>query len=230
MITIRKSEDRGHANFGWLNAKHSFSFGRYYDPAHMGFGPLRVINEDRIQAGRGFEPHPHQDMEIITYVLDGSLAHKDSMGFGSTIRNGDLQRMSAGTGVVHSEFNASPIEQLHLLQIWLLPAKNGIKPDYEEKHFAPEERTNQLRLVVSPDGAENSLRINQDARLYASLLDGKVTHRFDDGRLGWVQLAKGEVSLNGQALKAGDGAAIRDVSDLTIEGNGAEFLLFDMAA
>jgi len=230
MITIRRAEERGHADHGWLNTYHTFSFADYYDPEQMGFRALRVINEDRVQAGAGFGKHGHRDMEIISYVLEGSLGHSDSMGTGSTIRPGEVQRMSAGSGVTHSEMNASKDEPVHFLQIWILPEKGGIRPGYEQKKFEEEERRGTLRLVASPDAADGSVTIHQDVRLYSTLLDGDqtVTHALAPGRYGWVQVARGEVELNGQTLKAGDGAAIEGEPSVTLRGTGAEVLLFDL--
>ena len=229
MITIRKAEERGHFDHGWLDTYHTFSFADYYDPEHMGFRALRVINDDRIAPGRGFGTHGHRDMEIITYVLDGSLEHRDSMGTGSIIRPGEVQRMSAGTGVMHSEVNASLEESLRLLQIWILPERRGITPGYEQKEFSTEERKGKLRLVASHDAAEGAIKIHQDVQLYASLLNGgPVTHEFAAGRYGWLQVAKGNAEINGQKLKEGDGAAISDERSVTISGSGAEILLFDL--
>jgi quercetin 2,3-dioxygenase len=229
MINIRKAEDRGHFNHGWLDTYHTFSFADYYDPEQMGFRALRVINDDRVEPGIGFGTHPHRDMEIITYVLDGELAHKDSMGNGSIIRPGEVQRMSAGTGVRHSEMNPSPAQWLHLLQIWIVPDRTGITPSYEQKMFEPAERQGRLRLVASPDGADGSVTIHQDVRLYASLLDGEeVSHALDKGRHAWLHVARGNAVVNGIELKAGDGAAISDEQSLTIKGDGAEVLLFDL--
>jgi redox-sensitive bicupin YhaK (pirin superfamily) len=228
MITIRKAEERGHANHGWLDTYHTFSFADYYDPEHMGFRSLRVINDDVVKPGRGFGTHGHRDMEIITVVLDGELAHKDSMGTGSVIRPGEVQRMSAGTGVTHSEQNPSDDHELHLLQIWILPERGGMKPSYEQKHFPPEERKGQLRLVASPDGRDGSVTIHQDAALYVSTLDGEtVTHDFGPNRYGWLHVAKGTVTLNGETLQAGDGAAIEKEGTVTLGGNG-DLLLFDL--
>jgi redox-sensitive bicupin YhaK (pirin superfamily) len=229
MITIRKAEDRGHFNHGWLDTFHTFSFADYYDTEQMGFRALRVINDDRVEPGVGFGTHGHRDMEIITYVLDGELAHKDSMGNGSIIRPGEVQRMSAGTGVRHSEMNPSPAQWLHLLQIWILPARNGMTPSYEQKMFDKSERQGRLRLVASPDGADGSVTIHQDVRLYASLLDGEeVSHTFAKGRFGWLHVARGNAVVNGVEMHAGDGAAIEDEASLTITGDGAEVLLFDL--
>ena len=232
MLAIRHSQDRGLANFGWLDSRHTFSFGHYYDPNFMGFGPLRVINEDRVQPGRGFDTHGHRDMEIISYVLDGALEHKDSMGNGSVIRPGDVQRMSAGTGVRHSEFNASETEPVHFLQIWILPEKQGLEPGYEQRHFAVDDKRGQLRLVGSRDGREGSVTIHQDADLYAMLLgDGDtVTHELAAGRKGWVQIARGSALLDDKQLAAGDGAAVEGPATIRLSGTSqAEILLFDMA-
>ena len=232
MLAIRHSQDRGLANFGWLDSRHTFSFGHYYDPNFMGFGPLRVINEDRVQPGRGFDTHGHRDMEIISYVLDGALEHKDSMGNGSVIRPGDVQRMSAGTGVRHSEFNASETEPVHFLQIWILPEKQGLEPGYEQRHFAADEKRGRLRLVGSRDGREGSVTIHQDADLYATLLgDGDtVTHELAAGRKGWVQIARGSALLDDKQLAAGDGAAVKGPATIRLTGSSeAEILLFDMA-
>lgn len=231
MITIRKAEARGHFDFGWLNTYHTFSFGEYYDPRNMGFRSLRVINEDFVHPGRGFPTHGHRDMEIITYVLEGGLAHKDSMGNGSIIRPGDVQRMSAGTGVRHSEANPSSDESVHLLQIWIMPDTLNIEPSYEQKRFEDEEKRGRLRLVASPDGEEGSVRINQDARLSATLLDTaeEVSYELKPGRHAWVQVARGAIELNGQLLKQGDGASISEERELTIKGTEpAEVLLFDL--
>ncbi|AHV93791.1 pirin family protein [Bordetella holmesii] len=210
MITIRPAAARGHANHGWLDTYHTFSFANYYDPAHMGFGPLRAINDDRIAAGRGFGTHGHRDMEIITYVLDGAVAHKDNMGTGSTIRPGDVQRMSAGRGVLHSEFNPQPDAATHLLQIWIEPDVSGIAPEYEQKTFDAAEKRGALRQVASADGAQGSLRIHQDVRLYAGLFDGdeQAELKLAAGRRAWVHVARGTLAVNGQALGAGDGMAL----------------------
>lgn len=234
MMTIRTSRDRGQANFGWLDSRHTFSFGNYYDPAHMGFGTLRVINEDKVTPGQGFSTHGHRDMEIISYVLAGGLAHKDSIGNGSVIRPGDVQRMSAGTGILHSEYNASETDPVHFLQIWVLPEAQGIEPGYEQTYFAPEEKRDRWRLVGSRDGRDGSVTIHQDLDLYATVLQpqSSVTHTLAAGRQAWVHVAKGSVQLNGHDLTAGDGAAITNETALTITGNSedAEVLLFDMAA
>ena len=232
MIKIRKAEERGHFDFGWLNTYHTFSFGDYYDPSHMAFRSLRVINEDMVAPGRGFPTHGHRDMEIVTYIISGALEHRDSMGSGSIIRRGDAQRMSAGTGVRHSEANPSRDEPVHLLQIWIMPEREGLSPEYEEKKFADEEKQNSLRLIVSPDGAAGAVRIHQDARIYASVLDeGKsVTHQIPTDRHAWLQVAGGAVAVNGTKLKHGDGAAVSQESQLTIvAGEPSEVLLFDLA-
>ncbi len=232
MIKIRKAENRGHFDFGWLDTYHTFSFGDYYDPAQMAFRSLRVINEDVVAPGRGFPTHGHRDMEIVTYILAGALEHRDSMGSGSIIRRGDAQRMSAGTGVRHSEANPSPDEPVHLLQIWIMPEREGQPPEYEEKKFADEEKRNRLRLIVSQDGGDGAVRIHQDARIYASVLEeGKsVNHQIPTRRYAWLQVAGGTVELNGAQLKHGDGAAISQENQLTIvAGEASEVLLFDLA-
>jgi quercetin 2,3-dioxygenase len=232
MFTLRKANERGHANHGWLDTWHTFSFAHYHDPEHMGFGDLRVINDDRVQPGQGFGTHGHRDMEIITYVLDGALEHKDSMGNGSVKRPGNVQRMSAGNGVRHSEFNASATDPVHLLQIWIEPNVTGIAPGYEEKHFTPDEKRGQLRLIASPDGAAGSVTIHQDARVYAALLDGadSVTHALAAGRRAYVHVARGTVTVNGHALAGGDGARISDESRIDFsKGSNAEILLFDLS-
>ena len=232
MLIIRKSEERGHFNHGWLNTYHTFSFDQYYDPRFMGFRTLRVINEDYVQAGRGFPTHGHRDMEIITYVLEGELAHKDSMGNGTVIRPGEVQRMSAGMGVRHSEANPSKEESVHLLQIWILPKEAGIEPGYEQKNFTETEKRERLRLVASPDGRDGSVTIHQDARIFASLLDNsqQVTHKLEPNRHAWVQVARGSVEVNGHTLNQGDGAAASEEKALTIIGlEPAEVLLFDLA-
>jgi redox-sensitive bicupin YhaK (pirin superfamily) len=232
MISIRRSAERGGGNHGWLNTKHTFSFDQYYDPRFMGFRSLRVINEDWVAPGQGFPMHPHRDMEIITYVLEGALEHKDSMGNGSIIRPGDGQRMSAGTGVRHSEANPSATEKVHLLQIWILPDRQGHAPGYEQKAFPAEEKENKLRLIASSDGKDGSVTIHQDAKLYVSLLEPgqEVKHELSKGRHAWLQVAKGAVELNGQELGQGDGAAVSDEQALSIKGTqDAEILLFDLA-
>ncbi len=232
MITIRKAKERGHFNFGWLDTHHTFSFADYYDPRFMGFRSLRVINEDFVSPGYGFPTHPHRDMEIITYVLEGSLEHRDSMGTGSVIRPGEVQRMSAGTGVAHSEFNHSEDEQVHLLQIWIMPDELNLRPSYEQKNYAAEEKQGRLRLIASQDGREDSVKIHQDTQLYASLLEPgqEVTHQLGADRHAWVQVARGSVLLNGQLLEQGDGAAVSREQSLQLVGEErAEVLLFDMA-
>lgn len=231
MIELRKGEERGHINMGWLDTYHSFSFGEYYDPQHMGFGPLRVINDDRIEPAKGFGTHGHRDMEIITYVLEGGIAHRDSMGNGSVILPGNVQRMSAGKGIMHSEFNPSTNEQTHLLQIWIEPNVKGISPSYEEKNFGSEEKRGRLRLIASPDGSEGSVTIHQDARVYAGLLDGDehAVVRLDKGRKAYLHVARGQVSVNGTVLKAGDGLKAVAEDEIEIKnGRQAEVLLFDL--
>ncbi len=232
MITLRRAEERGHANHGWLDSHHTFSFANYHDPAHMGFRALRVINDDRVAPGRGFGTHPHRDMDIISYVLDGALEPRASMGTGSVITPGDVQRMSAGRGVTHSEFNGSREAPVHFLQNWLLPAARGITPSYEQKTFAADEKRGRLRLVASPDGAEGSVTIHTDARLYASVLRRGESARLalNPGRHAWVHVARGTVTVNGHALRAGDAAAFSDEGEVTLEGDGeGEALLFDLA-
>lgn len=231
MLELRKSEDRGHANHGWLDSHHSFSFAEYHDEKHMGFGPLRVINEDRVNAGAGFGTHGHRDMEIISYVLEGELAHKDSMGTGSVIRPGDVQRMSAGSGVRHSEFNHAQDRQTHFLQIWIQPNVLGIAPSYEEKHFAEEEKRGRLRLIASPDSADGSVLIHQDAKLYVGLFDGSEAASLPlaAGRRAYVHVARGAVEVNGVALKTGDALKLSDVAAVDISGGQqAEVLVFDL--
>jgi len=232
MITIRKSEARGHFSLGWLDTYHTFSFDQYYDPAHVHWRSLRVINEDRVAPGQGFPTHSHRDMEIITYILSGALEHRDSMGSGSVIRPGDVQRMSAGSGVSHSEFNPSNSESVHLLQIWILPRSRALAPSYEEKSFSQDERRGRLRLVASEDGREGSVTIQQDARLYAAILDAgaPVEHTLGANRYAWLQVARGAVKLNEFDLQQGDGAAVSNETDLTIFAQEtAEILLFDLA-
>jgi quercetin 2,3-dioxygenase len=233
MHTVRYSEERGKADHGWLDSRHTFSFGHYYDPQHMGFGPLRVINEDRVKPGAGFGTHGHSDMEIISYVLEGELEHKDSLGTGSVIRPGDVQVMSAGTGIRHSEFNRSRSNPLHFLQIWVMPDKEGVEPRYDQKNFADAEKRGRLRLVASPDGADGSVMIHQDARIYASIIDDGVTlaHDLMPGRVGWVQVVRETVSVNGEELRAGDGIAIKDAT-ITAKSltDNAEILVFDLPA
>jgi redox-sensitive bicupin YhaK (pirin superfamily) len=232
MITVRRSAERGHFDHGWLDTYHTFSFSRYYDPRHMGFRALRVINEDHIRPGRGFGTHPHEDMEIITYVLEGGLAHRDSLGTGSVIRPGELQRMTAGTGITHSEFNASETNPVHLYQIWILPEREGLEPSYEQRAFPRADRADRLQLVASPDGAEDSLIIRQDVRLYlASLGDGReVFHELAPRRHAWLQVLRGRVVLDGSSLDAGDGAAISGEPSLAVRADGAaEVMLFDLS-
>jgi redox-sensitive bicupin YhaK (pirin superfamily) len=231
MIEIRRGAERGLADHGWLRSFHSFSFADYYDPAHMGFGPLRVINEDRVAPGRGFGAHGHRDMEIVSYVLEGALAHRDSMGNGSVLKPGDVQRMSAGTGVTHSEYNGSQSEPVHFLQIWIEPDARGIAPGYEETHFEPEEKRGRLRLIASPDGREGSVTIHQDASLYAALLDGEDAVRFAQrpGRRTYVHVVSGAAQVNGRALEAGDALKIEGEDEVRIDGaRSAEVLLFDL--
>jgi redox-sensitive bicupin YhaK (pirin superfamily) len=235
MITLRPAAERGHFDHGWLNTYHSFSFADYHDPRHTHFRGLRVINEDTVQPGGGFGTHPHRDMEIITYILEGALAHKDSMGTGSTIVPGDVQRMSAGSGVLHSEFNHSRDELVHLLQIWIFPSERGLKPSYEQKTFAAEEKLNRLRLVASPDASDGSVILHSDAQIYGSLLEpgASVKHALAQGRGAWIQVVSGAIEVNGKRLAAGDGAAIENEELLTITGRSesgrSEFLLFDLA-
>ena len=232
MITIRRSDQRGGGDFGWLNTRHTFSFDQYYDPHFMGFRSLRVINEDRVAAGQGFPAHPHRDMEIITYILEGALEHKDSLGTGSVIRPGDGQRMSAGRGIRHSEMNPSKTDAAHLLQIWIMPDRSGHEPSYEQKAFPEAEKRGKLRLIAGPDGKDGSVTIHQDARLYVSLLSPgqEVAHELAKERHAWLQVAKGAVELNGKALGQGDGAAISEEQTLKITGKEeAEILLFDLA-
>jgi redox-sensitive bicupin YhaK (pirin superfamily) len=232
MITLRKSADRGQADHGWLKSQHSFSFADYHDPAHMGFGNLRVINEDRIAPGTGFGTHGHRDMEIVSYVLDGALAHRDNIGNGATIVPGDVQRMSAGRGVMHSEFNAARDATTHFLQIWILPSERAIDPGYEQKAFSAADKRGRLRLVASPDGRDGSVTVHADARLHAGLFDGdeKAELALAAGRLGYVHLARGRLDVNGQRLSAGDGVMLRDETRLLLSGGqGAEVLVFDLA-
>jgi len=231
MLTVRQADDRGVANLGWLDSRHTFSFGHYYDPKFMGHGPLRVINEDRVKPGQGFGTHGHRDMEIISYVLDGALEHKDSMGNGSVIRPGDVQRMSAGTGVRHSEFNASQADPVHFLQIWILPEQDGIEPGYEQKFFSTDDKRGRLRLIGSREGRDGSVTIHQDANLFATVLaDGEsVRHELARGRKGWVQVARGNVRLNDSQLATGDGVAVEGPAALKLTGaSDSEVLLFDM--
>ena len=230
MLVVRKADARGHFDHGWLDSSHTFSFAQYRDPEHMGFSALRVINEDRVAPGRGFGTHGHRDMEILTYLLSGALEHRDSTGGGGVLRPGDVQRMSAGTGVTHSEFNHSPTEPLHFLQIWILPETRGISPSYEEKHFSEEERRGVLRLLASREASNGSLRLYQDARVYATLLERQsLEHELAPGRSAWVQVARGTVQVNGESLTTGDGAALRNVTSIGLETRDAcELLLFDL--
>jgi len=231
MIQIRRSEDRGRADFGWLDSRHTFSFGEYYDPAHMGFRSLRVINEDRVRPGRGFGTHAHRDMEIVSYVLAGNLAHKDSMGNGSVLTAGDVQRMSAGTGVRHSEMNPSPDEPVHFLQIWIIPEREGLDPSYEEIHVPDEDKRGGLRLIASGKGQHGALKIHQDVDLYATVLESGKHTRLDlrPGRHAWVQVVRGEVSLNGHALGAGDGSAVSEEAAIELAARSeTEALVFDL--
>ena len=232
MINVRQAAERGAANFGWLDSRHTFSFGDYYDPTQMGFGPLRVINEDRVRPGQGFGTHGHRDMEIISYVLEGALEHKDSIGTGSVIRPGDVQVMSAGTGIRHSEFNHSKSEPVHFLQIWVVPDREGIAPRYEQKTFPDAEKRGRLRLVGSSDGRDGSVVIHQDVALFAALLNTgeKVTHALTTGRKGWLQVVRGAVAMNGRDLDAGDGAALEGEPALVVTAkvDGTEILVFDL--
>lgn len=230
MLELRRSMDRGRADHGWLDSRHTFSFADYYDADHMGFRALRVINEDRVQPGRGFGTHGHRDMEILSYVLEGTLAHRDSMGNGSTLQRGDVQRMSAGTGVLHSEFNPSEIEPVHFLQIWILPDRKGIEPSYGEKRFTDDDKRGRLRLIASPDGADGSVTIQANVRVYGTVLarGEAVTHVVPPGRHVWIQVAAGAVRAAGTALEAGDGASTSKPGEIPIEGRG-EVLVFDLA-
>ncbi len=231
MLSIRHAEERGIANLGWLNSRHTFSFASYYDARYMGFGPLRVINEDRVQPSKGFATHGHRDMEIISYVLSGALEHKDSMGNGSVIRPGDVQRMSAGTGVLHSEYNASDSELVHFLQIWIVPETQGLAPGYEQKHFSDADKQGDLRLVGSRDGRDGSVTIHQDVDLYAASLEegSSVNFRLRGDRRAWVQMVRGEANINEQALDPGDGVAVTGGEEIVLTGvTQAELLLFDM--
>ena len=233
MITLRKALERGHADHGWLDSYHSFSFADYHDPAHMGFGPLRVINEDRIKPGAGFGTHGHRDMEIISYVLEGELAHQDNMGNGSVIRPGDVQRMSAGRGVMHSEFNHAPNDTTHFLQIWIEPDVRGIEPGYEEKNFSAADKRGNLRLIGSPDGASDSVTLHQDAKLYAGLFDGDeaASLAIAPGRLAYAHVARGDVEINGRKLAAGDAIKLDGETALHVaQGRSAEVLVFDLPA
>jgi quercetin 2,3-dioxygenase len=231
MLEIRKSEARGLADHGWLKSRHTFSFADYQDPEHEQFGALRVINEDRVQPGQGFGTHGHRDMEIVSYVLEGELEHKDSMGTGSIIKPGDVQRMSAGRGVLHSEYNPSKTRAVHFLQIWIMPNQRGIAPGYEQKHFGPEEKRGRLRLIASPDGADGSVQLHQDARVYAGLFNGaeRASLALDPARLAYVHMARGRIVINAETLEAGDGLKVSGIAKLEFsEGKGAEVLVFDL--
>jgi redox-sensitive bicupin YhaK (pirin superfamily) len=231
MLTLRKANERGVTKISWLDSRHSFSFGDYRDPDHMNFGPLRVINEDVIAGGGGFQPHPHRDMEIVTYILDGALQHKDSLGNGSVIRPGEIQKMSAGSGIVHAEFNASRDRPTHLLQIWIMPSKTGIEPGYEQKTIDPASIANKFGRIASPDPLPNEVSIVQDAEIWAAKLDAdmEVIHPLNEGRRAWIQVARGEVDINGQTLKAGDAAGITDSGTIAVHAKApSEVLLFDM--
>ena len=232
MINIRPAQDRGRADFGWLDSRHTFSFGNYHDPRFMGFGPLRVINEDRVQPGRGFDTHRHQDMEILSYVIDGELAHKDSLGTGAVIRPGELQRMSAGTGVRHSEFNPSTDTPVHFLQVWLLPEQLGAAPGYQQKSFSPADKTGGWKLIGSHDGREGSVMIGQDVDLYATMPEPgrRLEHLLAPGRAAWVQVVRGQLDINGATMQAGDGAALSNEPSVVLEAAsaGSEALLFDL--
>ena len=230
-MELRPAAARGLANFGWLHSQHSFSFGSYYDPEHSGFSDLLVINEDRVRAGSGCAPHGHRDMEIFAYVLDGAREHKDSMGTGSVIRPGDVQMMSAGTGVRHSEYNASRSDPVHFLQIWIVPAHQGVEPRYQQRHFSAEEKRGRLRLIIAPDGADGALAVHQDARVYAGLFDGDEQQRFalPADRFAYVHVARGSIEVNGQRLNAGDAVKLRRVEEIELaRGQDAEVLLFDL--
>ena len=229
--SLRKSEDRGAADFGWLKSAHTFSFGRYFDSRHMGFGVLRVINEDRVEPGKGFSAHSHKDMEILSYVIEGELEHRDDMGNGSIIRPGDMQRMSAGTGVTHSEYNASQTDPVHFLQIWVIPEQSGIEPGYEQRHFPLADRRGALQLLASRDGRLGSVSLAQDVNIYSTLLNGDdaVTTPLRADRAAWIQVVRGTLRVNGQHLGAGDGLALRDVNAIELDGaNDAEILIFDI--
>ena len=235
MIRLRPGSERGRSKLDWLDSFHTFSFDRYYDPEHMAFGHLRVLNEDRVAPGRGFPRHPHRDMEILTYILEGALEHRDSLGTGSVIRPGEVQRMSAGTGITHSEYNPSASEPVHLLQIWITPARLGLPPGYEQKAIPMDEDTGVLRLIAAPDGRDGTVTIHQDAEVYAARLRGgqQATHRLKPGRRAWVQVARGSITLNGVAMNAGDGAGVSQEEELVLQASGqdslAELLLFDLA-
>lgn len=232
-IRIRPAAERGSAELGWLSSRHSFSFGSYYDPEHMGFRSLRVINDDRVQPGQGFGTHPHRDMEIVSIVVEGALEHRDSLGTGSVIRPGDVQRMTAGSGVLHSEFNPSPSEEVRFLQIWIEPERRGLEPGYEQRSFAPDAMRGTWRLLASRDGRDGSLTVHQDALLYRAMLEPEVElgYALEPGRHGWLQVIEGAVEVNGQRLTAGDGAAVSDAGSLRVSGRGewSDLLLFDLA-
>lgn len=231
MLELRPAAERGVANFGWLNSRHSFSFGHYHDPQQVGFSDLLVINDDRVAAGQGFGTHPHRDMEIFSYVLDGALAHEDSMGTGSVIRPGDVQMMSAGSGIRHSEFNASNSAPVHFLQIWIMPDRQGVEPRYQQRHFSAADKRGRLRLIISPDGADGSLAVYQDARVHAGLFDGAEQHAITlpPGRHAYVHVARGKLLVNGQPMQAGDGARLRHAERIEFSrGDAAEVLLFDL--
>lgn len=225
MITIRKSNERGHFDFGWLDTYHTFSFGDYYDPKHVHFGKMRVLNEDRIEPGKGFGEHTHANMEIVTYVVEGSLEHKDSTGSSFILSAGDVQRMTAGLGIIHSEFNPSADRSVHFLQIWIYPEKKNLTPNYEQKTF--KDKNNRLCLIASPEGQGSSLKIHQNVSIYASQLNGKLSYNFGEKHLGWLQLIQGSLICNDVSLSVGDGAAIENEISITLQGNKAEFLLFD---
>lgn len=230
-MTLRRADERGVAEHGWLSSRHSFSFASYYDPRHMGFSDLRVINDDRVAPGGGFGTHPHRDMEIFSYVLGGALEHRDTMHNGSVIRPGDVQLMSAGTGVAHSEYNASQRDPVHFLQIWIVPARSGLAPRYQQRHVSEAEKRGTLRLILSPDGADDSLQIQQNTRVYAGLFDGdeRASLQLPAGRYAYVHLARGQLRVNGQLLEAGDGLALRGIQQVDIDqGDGAEVLVFDL--
>jgi quercetin 2,3-dioxygenase len=232
MIKVRRSEERGRTKIGWLDSRHTFSFGDYYDPEFESFGPLRVINEDWITGGAGFPPHPHRDMEIVTYIIDGAISHKDSSGGGGTIKPGEIQRMSAGSGIVHAEFNASASEVCHLLQIWIVPSKNGIAPGYEQKKIDPDSITNHFARIAGPDPAPNEVRLVQDAEIWAAKLDAdnEAVHNLRPGRKAWLQVARGEVSIGDEQMKAGDAAVLTDMTQIQVRSRiPSEVLLFDLA-
>jgi hypothetical protein len=231
VLDVRRADDRGLANFGWLHSRHTFSFGSYFDPQQVGFSDLLVINDDHVSPGRGFDTHGHRDMEIFSYVLEGGLQHRDSMGTGSVIRPGDVQMMSAGSGVMHSEFNASREERVHFLQIWIVPDRKGVAPRYQQRHFPADEKRGRLRLIISPDGADGSLSVYQDARVYAGLFDGdeRQTLPLAAGRYAYVHVARGSLEVNGERLEEGDGARLRNPGEIRLSGGrGAEVLLFDL--